>query len=76
MKLFPACPDGNRGRFFLHYTIFCKQEIDYYQTNNLDNCPIYTKGMQLKYQESLYMSHQMFDHLSHIYFSDIVFKHP
>ena len=27
MKLFPSCPDGNKNRFFLQYTVFRKREI-------------------------------------------------
>ena len=33
---------------------FQKREIDFSQTNDLDNCPIYIAVMELKYSESQY----------------------
>ena len=63
---FPACPDGNKNRFFFQYTIFCKREIDFSQTNDLDNCPIYIAVIELKY---------MFDRLPDLPFFHMAFKH-
>ena len=47
---------------------FRKWEIDFSQTNNLDNWPIYIAVMELKYQESQYLNHQMFGLLHRLHF--------
>ena len=44
-------------------------------TNNLDNCPIYIAVTELKYPESQYLNHQMFDRLSRLHFFLMVFEH-
>ena len=74
MKFFPACPDGNENRFFFQYTVFSKAR-DFSQTNNLDNWAIYIAVMELKYQESQFLNHQMFDRLHRLHFFHEVFEH-
>ena len=54
---------------------FHKREIDFSQLNNLDNCPIYTAVMELKYQKTQYLSHQMFDCSHRLHFFSMVFQH-
>ena len=54
---------------------FCKREIDFSQTNNLDNCPIYIAVMELKYSESQYLSNQMSDRLPRLPFFHMVSEH-
>ena len=55
--------------YFSSITLFfCKQEIDFSQTNNLDNCSIYITVMELEYQESQYLSHQTCNRLSRLHF--------
>ena len=68
MKFCLACPDGNKIYFSSSTLFFCKQEIDFSQTNNLDIYSIYIAVMELEYQESQYLSHQMFNRLSRLHF--------
>ena len=76
IKFFPACLDGNKNRFFFPYTIFfCKREIDFSQTNNLSNWLIYIAEMELKYEGSQYLNHQMFDRFYHLHFFHVVIEH-
>ena len=55
--------------------LFRKQEIDFSQTNNLGNSPIYIAVIGLKYPESQYLNHQMFDRLPRLPFFHMVFEH-
>ena len=61
--------------FFLGILFLRNREIDFSQTNNLDNSPIYIAVTELKYPESQYLSHQMFDRLPRIPFFHMVFEH-
>ena len=74
MKFFPACPYGNENRFFFQYTVF-SQARDFSQTNSLDNWAIYIAVMELKYQESQFLNHQMFGRLHRLHFFHEVFEH-
>ena len=74
IKFLSTCPDGNKNRFFLQYTIYSSGKIDFSQTKNLDNCPIYIIVMELKYIESQYLNPEVFDHLQYLYFFPVVFE--
>ena len=52
-----------------------KREIDFSETNNLSNWPIYIAEMELKYEGSRYLNHQMFDRFYHLHFFHAVIKH-
>ena len=54
---------------------FRKREIDFSQTNNLDNCPIYIAVMELKYPKSQYLSRRMFYRLPRLPLFHMVFEH-
>ena len=53
---------------------FHKPDIDFSQTDNLDNCLIYIAVMELKYPESQSLSHPMFDCLPRLPFFHMVFE--
>ena len=75
MKLFPAFQMVIKIDFSSSILFFRKREIDFSQTNNLDNCPIYIAVIELKYPESQYLNHQMFDRLPRFPFFHMVFEH-